>query len=323
MSPMSPRDRPAGLDAARFLLPYPASQIGELPGDPPVAVWDGTGVRPGVESLAAVEFFVVPYTFTHAALPLLPRLPALRVVQSLSAGVEELGRHIPDGVVLCNAAGVHDASTAELAVTLTLAALRGVPDFVRHQDRAQWLTGFRPALADRTVLLVGYGSIGSAVEARLGAFECEVLRVARSARESTHGPVHAVSRLPQLLPRADVVVLIVPLTADTRGLADADFLALMREGALLVNVSRGPVVDTQALLAELVTGRLSAALDVTDPEPLPAGHPLWRAPNTLITPHAGGTTSAFLPRALRLIRAQLLRYLQGEPVTNTVPPRVP
>jgi phosphoglycerate dehydrogenase-like enzyme len=213
---------------------------------------------------------------------------------------------------------VHDSSTAELAVTLALASLRGVPGFVRAQATGEWRTGFHPALADRTVLLVGYGSIAAAVEDRLTPFECHILRVARTARTAARGAVHALSDLPELLPRADVVVLTVPLTDGTRGLVDAGFLALMPDGALLVNVSRGAVVETDALLAELRAGRLSAALDVTDPEPLPPGHPLWHAPNTLISPHVGGNSSAFLPRALRLIRTQLLRYEAGEPLDNTV-----
>ena len=320
---MSPMDRPADPSAARFLLPYPASRVGGLPEGLPVAVWDGTGAVPSVQSLAAVEFFVVPYTFADAAVAVLPRLPRLRVVQSLSAGVDDLVEYVPSGAVLSSARGVHDASTAELAVSLVLASLRGIPDFARAQDAEEWRTVSRPALADRTVLLVGYGSIAAAVEDRLTPFECEVLRIARTARTTARGAVHALIDLPELLPRADIVMLTVPLTQDTRRLVDARFLALMPDGALLVNVSRGAVVDTDALLAQLRTGLLSAALDVTDPEPLPAGHPLWHAPNTLITPHAGGNSSAFLPRALRLIRTQLLRYLAGEPLENIVLPRKP
>ncbi|MGW0624544.1 2-hydroxyacid dehydrogenase [Streptomyces sp. NPDC002765] len=323
MSPVSFEGRAADQSTARFLFPYPASRIGGLPEGLPVAVWDGTSAPPAVESLREVEFFVIPYTFTEAAAAVLPCLPRLRVVQSLSAGVETLVTHVPGGAVLCNARGVHDASTAELAVSLILASLRGIPDFVRAQDAREWRTGFRPALADRTVLLLGYGAIAAAVEARIASFECEVLRVARSARTTARGAVHALVDLPELLPRADVVVVTVPLTQGTRGLIDAGFLAQLRDGALLVNVSRGAVVDTDALLAELGTGRLSAALDVTDPEPLPAGHPLWRAPNTLISPHVGGQSSAFLPRALRLIRAQVLRHLAGEPLENIVRDREP
>ena len=307
-------------DRARLLLPFTPADLGGLPPAWPALVWDGTGGAPGGPDLDAVEFFVIPYTFTRAALPLLPALPALRVLQSLSAGVDDLLPHLPAGVTLCNAGGVHSASTAEHAVALTLASLRGIPDYVRSQDARRWTPGFRPALADRTVLLLGYGSIGAAVEARLTAFECGVLRVARTARQLPQGPVHPMDELPSLLPRADVVVLTVPLTDATRGLVDARFLARMKEGALLVNVARGAVVDTSALVGALREGRLSAALDVTDPEPLPPGHPLWTTPRTLISPHAAATTSAFRPRALALVRAQLTRYTTGEPLANVVTP---
>ncbi|WP_033218867.1 2-hydroxyacid dehydrogenase [Kitasatospora phosalacinea] len=298
------------------LLPYPPEQVGVA--GLVATVWDGLGAPPPEPVLRAAEFFVVPYTRTAAALPLLERMPRLRVVQSLSAGVDDLLPVVPPGVTLCNARGVHDASTAELAVTLLLAALRGVPGFVRAQDREAWESRSAPALADRTVLLVGYGSIGAAVEERLAPFECEVVRVARSARTAARGPVRPLDELMDLVPRADVVVLTLPLTARTRGLVDARFLAAMKDDALLVNVARGPVVDTAALLAELGRGRIAAALDVTDPEPLPAGHPLWRAPRTLISPHVGGNSSAFLPRALRLVRGQLERFLAGEPLDNVV-----
>jgi phosphoglycerate dehydrogenase-like enzyme len=164
------------------------------------------------------------------------------------------------------------------------------------------------------VLLVGYGAIGEAIEARLRPFEVEVVRVARRGRDG----VHPIAELPRLLPDADVVILIVPLTAETRGLVDADFLARMKDGALLVNVARGPVVDTDALLAELTSGRLSAAVDVTDPEPLPADHPLWDAPNLLVSPHVGGASSAMWPRAHRLVRDQLHRFADGEPLANVM-----
>ncbi|WP_328952965.1 2-hydroxyacid dehydrogenase [Kitasatospora purpeofusca] len=315
------RPSAASAGSPTVLLPYPPEQV--TVAGLAAAVWDGLGAAPPEPVLRAVEFFVVPYTRTTAALPLLERMPRLRAVQSLSAGVDDLLPFIPPGVTLCNARGVHDASTAELAVTLLLAALRGVPGFVRAQDREVWQGGFATALADRTVLLVGHGSIGAAVEERLVPFECEILRVARSGRDAARGPVRPLGELMDLVPRADVVVLTLPLTAQTRGLVDARFLAAMKDDALLVNVARGPVVDTAALLTELERGRLAAALDVTDPEPLPAGHPLWRAPRTLISPHVGGNSSAFLPRALRLIRGQLERFLAGEPLDNVVTgPRV-
>ncbi|MGF1428305.1 2-hydroxyacid dehydrogenase [Kitasatospora sp. LaBMicrA B282] len=306
------------------LLPYPPEEIPGLPGGLAVHTFDGVACDgraglPSDELLARVELLVTPYMRTGTVLPLLPRMTALKVVQTQTAGVDDILPHVPAAVTLCNARGVHDASTAELALTLTLAALRDIPGFVRGQDAEEWRAGFYPALADRTVLIVGYGSVGAAVEDRLRPFECEVLRVARTARTAPAGPVAPLTALPELLPRADVVILAVPLSAQTRGLVDAAFLARLRDGALLVNVARGPVVVTDALLAELTAGRLRAALDVTDPEPLPAGHPLWHAPGVLISPHVGGSSSAFLPRARRLIGAQLTRFVKGEPLANVMP----
>lgn len=301
-------------------LPMPAEEIGGLPDGPEYLHWDGEREFPADPALA--EFYVVPYnTGPEVAGRPLPGMARVRVIQTLSAGVDHVTPHLPllpPGVRLCNARGVHDASTAELVLALTLASLRGIPRFVRGQDAEEWHDGFYPALADRTVLVVGYGSIGAAIEDRLAPFECETVRVARTARPSPRGPVHALSELPELLPHADVVILSTPLTEETRGLAGADFLSRMKDGALLVNVARGAVVDTKALLAELDAGRLRAALDVTDPEPLPAGHPLWHAPGVLISPHVGGSTSAFLPRAKRLLRAQLFRFVAGEPLDNVV-----
>ena len=176
------------------------------------------------------------------------------------------------------------------------------------------------------MLIVGYGAIGAALEARLTPFEVEVVRVARSARPGGQGPevtgpvVYGVAELPALLPDADVVVLLVPLTDATRGLVDADFLARMKPGALLVNVARGAVVDTDALLVALNEGRITAALDVTDPEPLPPDHPLWSAPGVLVSPHVGGASSAMWPRAYRVVREQLDRFAAGEPLANVVRP---
>ncbi len=172
-------------------------------------------------------------------------------------------------------------------------------------------------------MLIGHGSIAAAIEDRVAPFECQLLRVARGARSAPFGTVHPLGELPELLPQADVVILTVPLTEETRGLVDARFLALMPDQSLLVNVSRGAVVDSDALLTELMAGRLHAASDVTDPEPLPPGHPLWHAPNSLIGPHVGGNSSAFVPRALRLIRTQILNHLAGEPLQNVVQPRRP
>ncbi|MGW2108450.1 2-hydroxyacid dehydrogenase [Streptomyces sp. NPDC001948] len=302
-------------------MPFPADEIEGLPEGLNYRFWDGGPDYPA--DPAECAFYVVPYMKGSAvAVRPLGGMAGVRVVQTLSAGIDHVEPGLgllPAGVLLCNAKGVHEASTAELALTLILASLRGVPGFVHGQEKEEWRSGFYPALADKSVLIVGYGSIGAAIEDRLAPFECaRVTRVARSARTTARGPVHALDDLPALLPEADVVVLSTPLNPSTQGLVGAEFLAAMRDGALLVNVARGGVVDTGSLLLELQSGRLRAALDVTDPEPLPAGHPLWHAPNVLITPHVGGSTSAFLPRAKRLLAGQLNRFAAGEPVENVV-----
>lgn len=300
------------------LLPYDAwrSELA-LPAGLDVDVWDGVADPPA--SVADVRFYVLPYMAGSEPARLMARMPSLEVAQTLTAGVDDVRPHVPAGVTLCNARGVHDASTAELALALVLASLRGIPDFVRDAAHGGWDGRRRDALADRTVLVVGHGSVGQAVERRLLPFECRVLRVARSARTTPDGQrVAGMDELPALLPDADVVVLTVPMTDQTRGLVDAGFLARMRDGALLVNVARGPVVRTDDLVAEVSTGRLRAALDVTDPEPLPAGHPLWSAPGVLVSPHVGGNTSAFLPRAARLVEAQLQRWAAGEPLAHVI-----
>ncbi|MFF8593238.1 2-hydroxyacid dehydrogenase [Streptomyces sp. NPDC015220] len=306
-------------------LPIPPEEIEGLPEGPNYLFWDG-GDDGGQEypgDPADCVLYAVPYMKpAELCVRPMPRMGSVRVVQTLTAGtdhVEQGLRHLPAGVRLCNARGVHEASTAELALALVLASLRGIPGFVRAQDRGEWRGGFRPALADRSVLIVGYGAIGAAIEDRLTPFElARVARVARSGRASARGPVHPLTELPSLLPEADVVILSTPLTEATHGLVDADFLARMKDGALLVNVARGPVVDTGALLAALATGRITAALDVTDPEPLPPGHPLWHAPGVLISPHVGGPTSAFRPRAERLLVGQLRRFVNREPLANVV-----
>ncbi|MFD0344308.1 2-hydroxyacid dehydrogenase [Streptomyces sp. NPDC127117] len=302
-------------------LPFPADEVPGLPEGLNYRLWDGGPDYPA--DPADCAFYVVPYMKGAAvAVRPLAGMTSVRVVQTLSAGIDHVEPALgllPAGALVCNAKGVHEASTAELTLTLILASLRGVPGFVHGQDKEEWRSGFYPALADKSVLIVGYGSIGAAIEDRLAPFECaRVVRVARSARTTARGPVHALDDLPALLPEADVVVLSTPLNPSTQGLVDAKFLATMSDGALLVNVARGGVVDTEALLIELRSGRLRAALDVTDPEPLPAGHPLWHAPNVLITPHVGGSTSAFLPRAKRLLAGQLSRFAAGEPVENVV-----
>jgi phosphoglycerate dehydrogenase-like enzyme len=306
----------------------PFTDLPNVPDGLDVHVWQGkTGpAGPGMlthvdESdlpdqtvLDRIEYYVIPYSLADNASRLIARMPRLTVVQTLTAGYEHVLPHLRDGLTLCNARGVHDDSTAELTVTLTLATLRAVPAFVRGQEHGAWLQGWYDSLADKTVLLVGYGSVGRAIEARLLPFECDVERVARTARDGVAG----FASLPSLLSSADVVILACPLTDETRGMVDADFLARMPDGAVLVNMARGAVVQTEALTAEVSSGRLRAALDVTDPEPLPADHPLWRQPGALISPHVGGLTTAFAPRARCLVQAQLARFAAGEPLANVV-----
>jgi phosphoglycerate dehydrogenase-like enzyme len=306
-------------------LPIPPDEIEGLPEGLTYRFWDGgeDGNQEFPADPAHCAVYVVPYMKRYPVkVRPLAQMPNLRLVQTLTAGVDDVMSRLDDlapGVQLCNARGVHEASTAELALTLTLASLRGIPSFVRAQEREHWQGAFHPSLADKSVLIVGYGAIGSAIEDRLAPFElARVARVARSARTTERGPVHPITELPALLPDADVVILSTPLNDSTRGLVDKDFLARMKDGALLVNVARGAVVDTGALVAELESGRISAALDVVDPEPLPAGHPLWRAPGVLISPHVGGPTSAFLPRAKRLVAAQLRRFVNREPLANVI-----
>ena len=295
------------------------ADTGEIPGLEMVT-WDIHEPHPRADEVAVV---VPPYLDPHQRLDLLGTLPRLELVQLLTAGYDNVTPHLPRGVTLCSGGGIHDASTAELALTLILASIRGIPDFVRAQDRHHWIpTRIWPALADRRVLVVGYGKVGRAIAARLLSFETTVTAVASRARAGDElvETVHGIDELPALLPEQDVVVVITPLTDATAGLVDAGFLAAMKDGALLVNVARGKVADTDALLAEAASGRLRVAVDVTDPEPLPADHPLWSTPNVLVSPHVGGASTAFRPRALALVRRQLAAYAEGRPLESVVSP---
>ena len=295
------------------------ADTGEIPGLEMVT-WDIHEPHPRADEVAVV---VPPYLDPHQRLDLLGTLPRLELVQLLTAGYDNVTPHLPRGVTLSSGGGIHDASTAELALTLILASIRGVPDFVRAQDRHHWIpTRIWPALADRRVLVVGYGKVGRAIAARLLAFETTVTAVASRARDGDElvETVHGIDELPALLPDQDVVVVITPLTDATAGLVDAGFLAAMKDGALVVNVARGKVADTDALLAEAASGRLRVAVDVTDPEPLPADHPLWSTPNVLVSPHVGGANTAFRPRALALVRRQLAAYAEGRPLESVVSP---
>lgn len=302
----SEKDRPL------VWLPFDPSELGDAPYDLRYEIVDFRGDIP--DTAADVEVYVPPFILGRRARAVIEEMSSLKVVQTLSAGVDHVREVVPDHVTLCNGRGIHDTSTAELAVALTLSALRGIPDFVRQQAQREWRPQWRPSLADRTVLLVGYGAIGAAIEARLSPFECEVVRVARRPRDG----VHAISSLPDLLPEADVVIMVVPLTSQTRGMVDQDFLARMREGALLVNVARGGVIVTDDLVKSLHAGRITAALDVVDPEPMTPDSPLYDCPGLLVTPHVGGSSTAMWPRAHRLVRDQLWRFSQGQPLANVM-----
>ena len=282
-----------------------------------VVQWDLSGDAPRQDEIT----FVVPPYLGSPRWERLGKLPGLRVVQLLSAGYDNVLEALPAGVLLANAAGVHDASTAELAVTLTLSSLRGIPEFVAAQGRSQWLpVENRQSLADKRVLILGYGGIGVAIARRLSGFEVSLTAVATRARAGDElvPSVHGVDELASLLPEQDVVILILPLSDATEGLVDRDFLASMPDGSLLVNVSRGKVVDTSALVEATRSGRIRAALDVTDPEPLPPDHPLWQTPGVLISPHVGGATSAFAPRAVALLREQIAAFSGESPLRNVV-----
>lgn len=268
-----------------------------------------------------IRLAVLPYMTRLRLTDVTPGLDSLEVLQLQSAGFEHFVDDLPAGVTLCNAAGVHDASTAELALTLTLASIRDIPEFVASQAHSRWEPlRLRSALADRRVLVVGYGQIGRAIARRFAPFEVTLTAVASRAREGDDlvSHVHGIDELPDLLPEHDVVVVIVPLTDATRGLFDGPMLGRMPDGALLVNVARGAVVDTDALVAECSTGRIRAAVDVTEPEPLPQDHPLWTTPGVLVTPHVGGATEAMRPRAIALVRRQVERLASGGPVVNAV-----
>jgi phosphoglycerate dehydrogenase-like enzyme len=241
-------------------------------------------------------------------------LPKLKVLQFLSAGVDQFLPYIPDRVTICNARGAHTAATAEWVVGAIIASLRQFPRFALAQREGHWDRADSESVGGQRVLIVGYGDIGAAVERRLAGWEVTVDRVARHARDD----VHSMDELPGMLKNADVVVILVPVTDETRQLVGKDFLRSMKDGALLVNAARGVIVDTGALLAELTSGRLRAALDVTEPEPLPEGHPLWRAPGLLLTPHVGGAVRDAAGRAYRVVSEQLARLAAGEPLLNVI-----
>ncbi len=270
---------------------------------------DGVEVRRLPDGRREAEF-LLPDWKDRETMKELPGLERVRVVQALSAGTDWIEDRVPEWATLCNARGTRDAAVAEWVVGALLGDAYG--QFTATRDR-RWSDAQPRELQGATILVVGFGSIGRALKERLEPFGVSVVGVARHARDGVHG----AGELPALLGNADSVVLLTPLTADTRGLFDAGLLARMRDGALLVNVGRGAVVDTDALVAELEAGRLRAVLDVVDPEPLPDDHPLWDLA-LAITPHNAGDTAAADERAVRFGAEQLVRYARGEPLRNVV-----
>jgi phosphoglycerate dehydrogenase-like enzyme len=279
----------------------------------------------------------IPDPYPARAMRIWPRLRGVRLVLSLMAGTEWIPGVVGPRVTICNARGAHNISTAEWTVSATLASLKYFPFYLDVQRGGVWKRRFeasahyaritgdaRPLyppvmleeLTGKRVLLVGYGAIGKEIERMLAPFDVKLVRVARRVRSEP--AVHAVSELDSLLPQAEIVILILPSTAESHLLIGSRQLALMRQGALLVNAARGPIVDTDALVAALHSDRIRAALDVTDPEPLPEGHPLWSCPNLLLTPHVAGSSPQFAPRSVRTAADELRRYLAGAPLHNVV-----
>lgn len=287
-------------------------QLGDPPDGVEVLVWNGKGDAP--DGIAGTEFLLGGYMSGPAAGEMLAAMPKLRVIQLLSAGVERWLPLVPHGVTLCNGRGVHGGSTAELAVTGILALTRQLPHFLGEQRAGRWSPRHTEAIDGKRLLVLGAGDIGTRAAAALEVFGASTTYVARTARNG----VRAIDELPSLLPDADIVLIAVPLTEQTTGLIDADALAALPDGAIVANVARGPILDTDALLAELSSQRLRAFLDVTDPEPLPEDHPLWRAPNLILTPHVAGGTVGWEKRGYRLLREQLERFRDGTELVNVV-----
>lgn len=278
-----------------------------------VVVWDMSVPSP----VPAIDLLVPPFLGGSDWTKQLSSAK-IRLVQSPMLGYDGIAELLPAGIVFANAASVHETSTSELALALILAMQRGIPDFVRAAERGEWKRGWRQSLADRRVLLVGYGGVGKAIAQRLLPFEVVLTRVAQHQRSDEFGDIYGIESLPDLLPDAEIVIIAVPLNDSTTHLVNDAFLSRMSDGAMLVNIARGQVADTDALLDHARSGRLRFALDVTDPEPLPEGHPLFALENVLISPHVGGATSAAIPRLIRLVKAQIERLRDGEEPLNVV-----
>jgi phosphoglycerate dehydrogenase-like enzyme len=314
---------------------YPAVFPSDLLSDFPQEV-EMVPLSDGLDKDVDIDVWI-PDPYPARAMRVWPHLRGVRLVLSLMAGTEWIPGTVGPHVTICSGRGAHNISTAEWTVSAILSMLKHFPFFMDVQRSGQWKRRFeasanyatitgdkRPLyppvmleeLTGKKVLLVGHGAIGNEIERMLAPFNVELMRVARSAR--TEPKVHAVRELDSLLPLAQVVVLILPLTAESHHLIGSRQMGLMQQGALLVNAARGPIVDTDALVAALNSGHIRAALDVTDPEPLPEGHPLWSCPNLLLTPHVAGSSPQFGPRSLRNAAGELRRFIAGEPMQNVV-----
>ena len=264
--------------------------------------------------LSTINFYVPSSMGGATALAYAAKMPNLEVLQMPNAGYDDALAYVRPGLTLCNASGVHDASTAELAVGLALASRRGFPEFIRDQVAGTWNHRRFTSLSDSKIGVIGFGSIGKQVVKNLSGFDVTVTSFSKSGRDGSI----KIDELDKHLPNLDIVILILPLTDESRHMFNKERLAKMKDGALIVNVARGPIIETEALIAELNSGRLHAALDVTDPEPLPAGHPLWSAKNLLLVPHVGGNSTAFEPRGRKLVESQLALLADGKPLNNIV-----
>lgn len=290
--------------------------VGEFPKNLKPVIWD---LESDPDSpLEEIDIAIFPYMADPAFLKNVRKAPNVKIVQTQTTGYDGMVEMIGDRADICTASGVHAAATAEIALGLAIASLRGFPTSVRDQENSRWNPLQWPGLADRTVGLVGVGGIGEEIRKRLEPFEVNLLRFGSTARTDSHGEVLSTEQLKDYAGQIEVLILIVPLNDSTHHLVDANLMSLLPDGATIVNVARGPVVDTDALVAEVASGRLNVASDVFDPEPLPADHPLWQYPNALITPHNGGNTKAFFPRMVKLLKRQLQAWSLSEDGENLV-----
>ena len=272
------------------------------------------GFVPSASQFDEIEFYVPSYMGGLKTIEIIPKMKNLKVVHYNQAGYEDILPHIPQGVSLCNGTGIHDVSTSELAIGLAIACRRGFAEFMDNQKQGIWKRTTKPALADSHVGIIGYGHIGKRIGSLLEMFETKVTAFTRSGSDGSI----KIAEFDAYLPKLDVIILILPLTPESKNFMNAERIKKMKDGATLVNVARGAIVDTDALVAELHTGRITAGLDVTDPEPLPEGHPLWSAPNVIISPHVGGDSGAFQPRARTMVQQQLQLLSENKPLLNQI-----